>query len=279
MVAEEAVFVDATARSKNPIKIVLGAIGRWTISLIRPLIELSSLATAVLWQSCRPLNWRRTLIAEFLRQCYRTGIGSLPFILLSGLLIGLAMVFQFLYWLGLVGQSNLIGKIIVLIMVREIAPLLVALIIVGRSGSVNMVELGQMQASGQLRTLDAQGIDPFLFFIVPRALATAICTFCLTVVFILTALVVGYLVGSIVQPAASTLAEFLNRVLSAMGAGEYAMIALKPLIAGLLVAIITCTTGLSVGDRAGQVAQLLPVGFVKSVLAVFLVSGTLTVLL
>jgi phospholipid/cholesterol/gamma-HCH transport system permease protein len=272
-------MVNGSARRPNPIRKALAVGGRWAISLVRPFIQLSGLATAVLWQSCRPLNWRRTLVKEFLRQCYLIGIGSLSFILLSGLLIGLAMVVQFLYWLGLAGQRDLVGQVIVLILVREIAPLLVALILVGRSGSVNMVELGHVRATAQLRMLDAQGIDPFLFFIVPRALAMAVSMFSLTVVFILTALATGYFAGNLLNPSDRTPIEFLNMVLVEMGGREYAIIALKPLITGLLVSLITCTTGLSAGERAGQVAEVLPVGFVKSVLAVFLVSGTLTVLL
>ena len=274
---------DVQAKSKirrpNPARMVLSSIGRWIIALVRPLFELSSMVAAVLWQSCRPVNWRRTLVREFLRQCYLVGIGSLSFIFLSGLLIGLAMVFQFLFWLGLVGQQSLVGKIIVISMVREIAPLLVALIVIGRSGSVNMVELGQMRASGQLHMLDAQGIDPFLFLILPRCLATAISMFCLTIVFILVALAAGYIVGNVAGPTESTATEFINEVLVAMGPGEYAIIALKPFIAGIFVALITCITGLSVSGHTRQVADVLPIGFVKSVLAVFLVSGTLSVLL
>ncbi len=258
---------------------VLAGIGHWTIATFRPLIVLSSITVAVFWQSCRPLNWRRTLVKEFLSQCYLVGIGSLPFIVLSGLLIGLAMVFQFLYWLSLVGKSSLVGEIIVMIMVREIAPLLVALIVIGRSGSVNMVEMGHMRTSGQLRTLDAQGIDTFLFLIVPRCLATAVSMFCLTIVFMLVALAIGFLVSSVVGSSDTTIVEFINKVLFAMGGGEYAIIALKPLIAGVLITLITCTTGLSVDGRTRQLAQALPLGFVKSVLAVFLVSGTLSVLL
>ena len=266
------------ARQWYPIRGLLAAIGEGAIDLLRPLIELSSLAVAVLWQGGRPLNWRRTLVKEFMRQCDLVGIGSLPFILLSGLLIGLAMVFQVLFWLKFLGQVSLAGKIIVLGLVREIAPLLVALIAIGRSGSVNMVELGHMRTSGQLRMLEAQGIDPFLFLIVPRCLATALSMFCLTVVFTLVALATGYLVGRVVLSTDTTAIEFINNVLGAMGVGEYAIIALKPLIAGLLITLITCTTGLSVGGPAGQLAGALPRGFVKSVLAVFLVSGTLTLL-
>ncbi|MGW8185959.1 MAG: MlaE family ABC transporter permease [Desulfobacterales bacterium] len=276
-----------TAAAKTPVvkgkpqarqRGVLATIGKGTIDLLRPLIELSSLAVAVLWQGCRPLNWRRTSVKEFMRQCDLVGIGSLPFILLSGLLIGLAMVFQILFWLKFLGQISLAGKIIVLGLVREIAPLLVALIAIGRSGSVNMVELGHMRTSGQLRMLEAQGIDPFLFLIVPRCLATALSMFCLTVVFTLVSLATGYMVGIIILHSDATVVDFINNVLNAMGVGEYVIIALKPLIAGMLITLITCITGLSVGGPAGQLAEALPRGFVKSVLAVFLVSGTLTLL-
>lgn len=266
-------------RRQHPARKILAAIGQWTIALFRPLIIISSATVAVLWQSCRPLNWRRTLVKEFLRQCYLIGIGSLPFIVVSGLLIGLAMVFQFLYWLGLVGKSSIVGEIVVMIMIREIAPLLVALIVVGRSGSVNMVEMGHMRTSGQLRMLDAQGIDTFLFFIVPRCLATALSMFCLTIVFILVALATGFTVSSVVGASDTTIIEFINKVLSAMGAGDYAIITLKPLVAGMFITLITCTTGLSVDDRTSHLAQALPLGFVKSVLAVILVSGTFSLLL
>ncbi len=280
----ESLKIDAIKRAPieghpHPMLMIPATIGFWTVAIIRPLIILSSITVAVLRQSCRPLNWRRTLVREFLRQCYLVGIGSLPFILISGLLTGLAMVFQFLYWLGLVGKSGIIGQIIVMVMVREIAPLLIALIVVGRSGSVNMVEMGHMRVSGQLRVLDAQGIDPFLFLIAPRCLATALSMFCLCVVFILLAVITGFMVGSTVGATDTTILEFVNRVLSAMGAGDYAIIVLKPLITGVLITIITCTTGLSVDGRSRQLAQALPLGFVKSVLAVFLVSGALSVLL
>jgi len=258
---------------------ILAGIGQWTISSLQPLVILTSSIFAVFWQSCRPLNWRRTLIKEFLRQCYLVGIGALPFVVLSSVLTGLAMVFQFFYWLGIVGKSSLVGQIIVMIMIREIAPLLVALIVIGRSGSVNMVEMGHMRTSGQLRMLDAQGIDPFLFFIVPRCLATAISLFCLTLVFVLVAITTGFLVSTVMGSSNTTIIEFINKVLSAMGVGDYAILALKPTIVGVLITMITCTTGLSVDGGTRQLPQVLPLGFVKSILAVFLVSGTLSVLL
>jgi phospholipid/cholesterol/gamma-HCH transport system permease protein len=266
-------------RRRNRLFALLAEVGRFTLAVARPPVVLCAMAVAVLRQGCRPRNWRRTLLAESVRQFHLAGIGSLSFILVSGLLIGLAMVFQFLYWLGLAGQSGLAGRFIVLVMIREVAPLLVALIIIGRCGAVNMVEFGHMLANGQLRMLEAQGVDAFLFLVLPRCLATALATFCLTVVFIATALITGYAGISLIRTTDATLFEFLNEVLAAMGAGEYAIIALKPLIMGLLVTLITCDTGLSAQGPTGQTAAVLPSGFVKSVLAVFLVSGALSLML
>jgi ABC-type transporter Mla maintaining outer membrane lipid asymmetry permease subunit MlaE len=82
-----------------------------------------------------------------------------------------------------------------------------------------------------------------------------------------------------VEPSDTTLLEFLNEVLAAMGMGEYAIMVLKPLIMGLFISLITCASGLAVEGRARQVTDILPLGYVKSVLAVFLVSGTLSMLL
>lgn len=264
---------------KNPLRITLAAIGRATIGLLRPPVRLSAMAVAVVLQACRPLNWRRTIAGEFMRQGRLIGVGALPFTLVSGLLIGLAMIYQLVYWLNVAGQNELAGKIIVLSMVREVAPFIVALIVIGRSGSVNMVEFGSMNADGQLRMLDAQGIDIFLFLVMPRCLAAALSMFCLTIIFLLTALMVGFTVGSVTQFTGDTAAEFFNRVLAAMGAGEYAIIILKPTVIGVLITLITCTTGIRVDGRTRQVAQVLPQGFVKSVLALFVVTGGLSLLL
>lgn len=272
---------DTLARNglKKPLRTVLAAVGRATIGLLRPPVRMSAMAVAVVLQACRPINWRRTLGHEFVRQGRQIGVGALPFTLVSALLIGLIMIYQSVYWLSVAGQKELVGKIIVFSMVREVAPFIVALIVIGRSGSVNMVEFGSMNASGQLRTLDAQGIDIFLFLVVPRCLAAAVSMFCLTIIFIMTALSVGFAVGSATQYAGDTAPEFFNRVLAAMGVGEYVIIALKPTIVGVLITLITCTTGLRSDVRGRQVAQVLPRGFVKSVLALFIVSGGLSLLL
>ena len=86
-----------------------------------------------------------------------------------------------------------VGRVLVLVLVRDLAPVLVGLIVLGRSGTVAMVELGALRQGGQLRRLDAMGIDPLIYFLMPRTLAITVATFTLTILFIAVALSVGYL--------------------------------------------------------------------------------------
>jgi phospholipid/cholesterol/gamma-HCH transport system permease protein len=258
---------------------VFEAVGRQTIALLPRLVEFISTAAAVMWQGARPLTWRRSVKAEFLHQCHHTGTRALPFIALTAVFIGLAMVYQALHWLRVFGQSELVGDIIVLVLIRELSPLLVSLIVLGRSGPVILAQLGTMQAEGQVHSLDAQGIDPFVYLLVPRVLAVSLCTFCLTIAFIVVALATGFVAGNTLQTTDMTVYDYMASILTAMGPKDYAVIPLKTLSIGFAVGLIVCSTGLSGTEIVTDVPLLLPGGIMKSVLAVILLSGFWTVIL
>jgi len=257
----------------------LRLIGAWCIVTWRGVTGAISIGVAVLVQACRPVTWRRTVRAEFVRHCAQVALHGLPAIFITGLLVGLAMVDQVLYGLRLAGQEGLIGKFLVLGLVREIAPVLVGVLVIGRSGSMMMVELGAMRTGGQVHLLDAQGIDPFLYLVIPRVLATALGVFCLTMVFLVVALATGLVAANTLGLTSLTLLDFVEAVLTAMGPKEYALVPLKTLAIGFAIGLISCTTGLAAGRDVSEVSALLPRGVVKAVLATFLISSGLTMLL
>jgi phospholipid/cholesterol/gamma-HCH transport system permease protein len=254
-------------------------IGQWMIRQIHGLIQFIGIAVAVVWQGLRPLTWRRTVRAEFLDQCHQIGTRALPFILITGCLVGLGIVYQAIYWLGMFGQAEFTGPILVLILVREVAPLFVALIVIGRSGSVILMELGDMRIDGQLRMLDAQGVDPFLFLIIPRVAAVSVCMFSLTIAFIVVALSSGFIAGHALGSMDFTLYEFVFEILVEMRFAEFATILLKTVFIGFVVALIACTTGFSVTGSRSELLAALPSGITKSVLATLFISIVLTLLL
>ena len=254
-------------------------VGQWSIRQVWGLIQLSGIAVAVIRQSFRLLTWRRTVRAELSEQCLQVGLQALPFILITGSLVGFGLVYQAIYWLGLIGQTEFTAPVLVTVLVREVAPLFVALIVIGRSGSVIIVELGNMRIDGQIRMLDAQGIDPFLFLVIPRVAAISVCMFSLTVGFIVVALGSGFLTGNALGSMNMTLQQFITGILTEMGIAEFAMVPLKTVSIGFVVALIVCTTGLSVTVSRTQLLAAMPRGITKSALAALLLSVLMTLLL
>jgi phospholipid/cholesterol/gamma-HCH transport system permease protein len=263
------------ARPRSGTRRTLAAIGRIVRLRTAFLLRLAAFAWGVLRDAQRPSSWRRTVRAEFRRALRQAAAGGLVTALVTAVLAGLAMVSQALYWLGLAGQQELAGPILVTVLVREVTPLLIGLVLLGRSGTVTVTELGALQLGGQVRVLAAQGIDPFLLLVLPRALAFALASFTLGVLFILCALTVGFIAGSLLGAVQGSLWTFLDRVLAAMQAVDFAVFPVKMLAIGLLVALTACLTGLTARPD-DDTASLLPRGFVRGVLAIMLTSLVLS---
>jgi phospholipid/cholesterol/gamma-HCH transport system permease protein len=271
--------VPAPSNTSLKLRRLLAALGLWTIGLGRRPVYFFSDAAAVMRQACRPNTWRRPIRTEFMRQCYQVGTRALPFILVSGIFGGFGIVAQALHWLNVFGGTALFGGFLSVVLVREIAPVLVGLIVIGRSGSVILAELGTMKAEGQVHMLDAQGIDPFLYLVVPRVLALSICMFCLTVAFVALALVAGFVSGTLIGLTSFAFLDFIQRALGSMGRYEYLSIAAKTLSIGFAVGLISCKEALALSGSAVDVLDILPRGFAKCVLVTLVISVVLTILL
>ena len=258
---------------------LLATIGRWTIGLWQWPVTFISDAVAVIWQSCRPITWRRSIRTEFMRQCYEVGAQALPFILVSGIFVGFGIVAQALHWLKVFGSTALFGGFLSTVLVREIAPVLVGLIMIGRSGSTLLVELGTMKTEGQVHMLDALGIDPFLYLVVPRVLAFCVCMFSLTTAFVAVAMLAGFASGTLFGLIQFTFFDFINRAIGSMGRQTYLLFTLKTVTIGFAVALISCKTALSLTDISARVLDIMPQGFAQSALATLIISIALTILL
>ena len=268
-----------TSHAVPKLRRFLATIGLWTIGLWQWPVSFISDAVAVIWQCCRPITWRRSIRTEFMRQCYQVGARALPFILVSGVFVGFGIVAQALHWLKVFGSTALFGGFLSAVLVREIAPVLVGLIVIGRSGSTLLVELGTMKTEGQVDMLDAQGIDPFLYLVVPRVLAFCVCMFSLTTVFVAVALLAGFASGTLVGMIQFTFFDFINRAIGSMGRQDYLLFTLKTVTIGFVVALIFCKTALSLTGVSANVLDIMPRGFANAALATLIISIALTILL
>jgi phospholipid/cholesterol/gamma-HCH transport system permease protein len=201
--------------------------------------------------------------------------GSLLTVLVTAIVVGLGMVYQAIFWLNYVGQEGFVGRLLVTVLVRETTPVLVGLILLGRSGTVTVVEFGAIKASGQLGLLEAQGVDPFTLLVLPRVLAMALACFTLGVVFLGTALGTGWLAAELLGLVQAGPAGFMSAVVDATDRRDFALFASKLATIGGLVALTSAITGMS-ATRHDTPSYLLPRGFVRGIMAVLVCSGLLS---
>jgi len=254
----------------------LAATGRFTRARTGFPLSLAAASWGVLREAVRPVSWRRTVRHEFKLTMRQAAGGGLATAMVTASLAGVAMVYEALYWLGVAGQAQLTGSILVTVLVRELTPLLVGLILLGRSGMLTVTELGTLQAGGQIRTMHSQGMDPFLLLVLPRTLAFALSGFTLGVIFAATALVFGFIVSGAIGTVQDSLWTFLDRVLQAMTVRDYMVVPSKLLVIGLLVGLSSCLTGLGATDD-DDLASLIPRGFVRGILVIMVTSILFTV--
>ena len=185
------------------------------------------------------------------------------------------MVYQALYWLGAAGQEGLIGSILVTILVREVAPVLIGLILLGRSGTVGTVGDRQARHRRQVHALEAQGLDTFQLLILPRACAFAIASFSLGILFLLAALVTGFIAGSLLDAVQYVDLVVLRQGPSRLHVRDFVIVPAKLIVMGLLVALTTCVTALT-ASPSDDIASLLPRGFMRGVLLILMASLALS---
>lgn len=129
------------------------------------------------------------------KQLYSTGVMTLLIILVSGLFVGMVLALQGYNSLVRFGAEEALGQFVALVLFRELAPVLTALLFAGRAGSAMTSEIGLMKATEQLAGLEMMAIDPYKRIYAPRLLAGFIVVPALTAMFGAVAILGGHLVG------------------------------------------------------------------------------------
>ncbi len=268
--------MSASLRPSAPLRL-LAAIGGFARSRAGFVLMLAAASWGVAYEGVRPSSWRRTVRAEFRAILRQAAGGGLPSTLFTAALAGIGMISQAVYWLGLAGLSDLTAGLLVTILLREVAPVLVGVILLGRSGMLAVAELGLLQTGGQVRTLIAEGIDPFTLLVLPRAAAFAVAGFTLGIAFALFSLMAGYVFSASLGSSYGSFWAFLDHVLNAIGARNFILIPAKFILIGFGVGICTCLSGLVAGPD-DDIASLLPRGFARGMLTVMAVDIAFTAL-
>lgn len=239
---------------------------------------MTAVLFAVLVLAFRPGTWRVTTRNVLARQLLFSGVEAVPFLALTAFLVGISIVVQIQLWLTRFGQTQLIGPVLVVVLIREVGPILTCFVVIGRSGTAVATEVGNMRVRGELRTLEALGIDVLSYLVLPRVLALGVAVFCLTIAFVVVSLFSGFLCGIALGASTGNASVFVRSVFGAIQPIDLVSCTAKTLLPGSLTGAICCLEGLRVRPEITDVPRATTRSVVRSVAALFLVSAAVSVL-
>jgi len=181
----------STPSSNSSIGNFFGGLGRWFLHAI----ESTGDATVLSVSSLKHLFLKPWQGKHFVIQLYALGVGSLIIIAITGAFTGMVLALQGYYTLAKFGSESLLGSGVALAIIRELGPVLGALMLIGRAGSSITAEIGIMRVTEQLDALQMMAVNPKARIILPRIIATAISLPLLVSIFDIIGLGAGYVVG------------------------------------------------------------------------------------
>jgi phospholipid/cholesterol/gamma-HCH transport system permease protein len=214
---------------------------------------------------------------EWLRQMVRVGVDSIPVVFLTTMFTGMVMALQTYNGFVRVHAENFVGSVVALAMLRELAPVLVALMVTGRVGSSMAAEIGTMRVTEQLDALQALATDPIQYLFVPRVIAGIVMLPLLTILGDALGVGGGYLVGVKMMGANPVVYEqntyqflHMNDVWSGL---------IKSAVFGLILTLTGCVRGYYTSGGAEGVGRATTAAVVSASLIILLTDFFLTKLL
>ncbi len=189
------------------------------------------------------------------REVSRAGTRLLPMFLFVAFVLGFLVIGQTFSVAAKYGATDYIGAIMVTVVVRELGPLMAAVLALARVGTANVIELGTARATGEVEALEAAGIDPVHYLIAPRVIGMTLGVFSLTVFLILGALGSGYLF-LFLQNVPLTPSDYFKEITGSLSWLDFVLLALKSCTFGFFIGIVSCYHGLAQPLRIEEVSRL-----------------------
>jgi phospholipid/cholesterol/gamma-HCH transport system permease protein len=175
-------------------------------------------------------------------------------VLFLGGALGLVIIGQTVALLSRVGAHEYIGTVMNSVVFRELGPLAAAMMVLGRVGTATVVELGTKRARGEIEALEALGIDPVHYLVVPRVVGLGLAIFSLTIYLILVIMLSGMLFAFLTD-VPITPADYFAQIANGLTYRDFAFLAVKTVLFGTVIAVVTCYHGLAQPIRLEEVAE------------------------
>lgn len=238
---------------------------------------------AILAQSVPDLIFNlssRSVRSVVARQLLYTFVDAIPVAIRIGSAAGLLLIVQSAMWGESVGNSvtTMLG-LIVSITIRDLAPLIASLIVIGRSGSAIATELSIMEITGENDVIESLGIDPMTYVVMPRVVGTTVAVPLLAVIILLVMFTVGYVVGLVINVIRFGPLVYLDTIAQAVTLDDAWFFVPKTVVAGAIIGAICCIEGLAVKTAMTETPRVASAAGVRCLTAVFVISAILSFLL
>jgi phospholipid/cholesterol/gamma-HCH transport system permease protein len=255
----------------------LAIIGDAALEQWRNARYLAAVIASAVWVGLRPRTWRRTVRSALAHQILLSGVDLAPFVSVVAILLGVVLVVQVGGWEGGALLPKLLSPLLVLIVAEELAPLFVNFVFLVKSGSAITADLGIMRTSGQVRLLEAQGIDIFRFLVMPRIVGAAVAVACLTILFLALTFSSSFVAGALTQHILGGPGAFLRGLMEALSVSDMTRIGAKTLLPAAVMAAICATQGLAV-ENSVEVSKAERAALTRSMAALFILWALPTLL-
>jgi phospholipid/cholesterol/gamma-HCH transport system permease protein len=235
---------------------------------------IGSVVLALLYVCLHP----RSLRTDDTFSCMqKTGVDALPIVGLISFLLGLIMAFMSAVQLQQFGANIYVASLVSLAMVRELGPIMTAIIVAGRSGSAFAAEIGTMKISEEVDALYTMGFDPTRFLVVPKMIASVVVVPMLTLFSDVFAILGGLVVG--VSMLDLTVNAYMTQTMKTLSVFDVVLGLLKSGVFALLISWIGCLRGFQVRGGAAAVGQATTSAVVGSIFLIILTDSIFSVIL
>lgn len=244
------------------------------VSLRNNLVFLGDTCISLLRVCTRPRLLRGNDTIQFMQ---KVGVDALPIVGLISFLLGLIMAFMSSVQLAQFGANIYVASLVSLSMTRELGPIMTAIIVAGRSGSAFAAEIGTMKISEEVDALYTMGIDPHVFLVMPRLIATVLVMPLLTLFSDLFAIMGGLLVG--VSMLDLTFSGYIAQTIRTLDLFDVFWGFGKAGVFALLISWTGCLRGFQVEGGAAGVGRATTSAVVSSIFLIILSDSLLVVML
>ncbi len=207
-------------------------------------------------------------------QMFRVGVKSIPIIAIVEVFIGVILALQLAPTLDTYGQRQRVADVVGIAIVRELGPLLTAIVLSGFAGASIAAEIGSMVESEEVKALRAHALNPIRFLVVPRFLATSLMIVVLTVFSDYIGVLGGFLTAVYILDVPPVL--YMNLTQAALTTTDFLTGLVKAGVFGGVIAMIACYEGLRVSGGPAGVGRATTSTVVKSIVAIIGIDAVFT---